>query len=132
MSENCDLSGIHQDFHFEKDPELAKLVQDLSGANPLRYYHLQDKLIDIFKKLPSNEEKEAAYFMLSYLSQYLWEFWFDHKFPIQPRTLIKTLDETSEQMMEELMYADVIEEMEKEKQKENDDAVLYCEDDVKE
>lgn len=132
MSENCDISGIHQDFHSEKDPELIKLVQDLSGADPLRYYHLQEKLVDIFKQLPNNEEREAAYIVFSYLSQYLWELWFDHKFPIQPRTLIKTLDDTSEQMMEHLMYADVIEEMENEKRNENDDSALYCQQDKQE
>lgn len=127
MSENYDISGIYQDFHSEKDPELIKLVQDLSGADPLRYYHLQGKLMDIFKQLPNNEEREAAYIVFSHLSQYLWELWFDHKFPIQPRTLIKTLDEVSEGMMEYLIYADVIKEMEED----NYDAAIYCEKEQK-
>lgn len=109
---------------------------DLSGVvqikDPLRYNDLQKQLMTVFNSFETDEEKDAAFTLFSFLSQYLWTIWFEHKYPLKPRTLIKTLDDTVEAMGEELMYGDIARDVqngiyEKEDAEDNFDADVYLE-----
>jgi hypothetical protein len=103
MESNKSIRQILEDdgIQLQRDNRIGTL--DISGvlnSNPVRYEHLQFSLEQIFEELPNAQQREGAFTMIQYLNSYLWKAWFDLKYPLEPRTLIKTIDDAYTTMCE--------------------------------
>ncbi len=84
--------------HLQRPPHRGTL--DISGyfnkirdKNPVRYEHLQFSLESVFEELPNEQQREGAFTIIQYLNSYLWKAWFDLRYPLDMRTVIKTIDD---------------------------------------
>lgn len=80
--------------------DISGIFQSLRGKDPVRYEHLQFSLESLFESLPNAEQREGAFVMLEYLNSYLWKAWFELKYPLDTRTIIKTIDDAYTSMCE--------------------------------
>ena len=96
-----------QGIHLQRSPltgslDISGIYQPFRSSEPMRYEHLQFSLEDLFENLPNSEQRQGAFEMISYLNTYLWKLWFELKFPVNPRTLIKTIDDAYTSMCEHM------------------------------
>ncbi len=80
--------------------DISGYFNKLRGKDPVRYEHLQFSLETVFETLPNEQQREGAFTMIQYLNAYLYKAWFDLHFPLNMRTVIKTIDDAYTTMCE--------------------------------
>jgi hypothetical protein len=80
--------------------DISGYFMKIRDKNPVRYEHLQFSLERVFEKLPNEQQREGAFTMIQYLNAYLWKAWFDLHFPLDMRSVIKTIDDAYTTMCE--------------------------------
>jgi hypothetical protein len=80
--------------------DISGYFMKIRDKDPVRYEHLQFALESIFEALPNAEQREGAFTMIQYLNAYLWKAWFDLHYPMNMRTVIKTIDDAYTSMCE--------------------------------
>jgi hypothetical protein len=80
--------------------DISGVYNRLRGKHPVRYEHLQFSLENIFETLPNEQQREGAFTMIQHLNAYLWKVWFELHFPLDMRSVIKTIDDAYTTMCE--------------------------------
>jgi hypothetical protein len=80
--------------------DISGYYNKLRDKNPVRYEHLQFSLESVFEDLPNEQQREGAFTIIQYLNSYLWTAWFDLHYPLNMRTVIKTIDDAYTTMCE--------------------------------